>query len=85
MNRHDRRAASSRARRRRTGYLYQILGGRAGGDLSNGVHLVNLERDPGCGIYRHAGCTCVPNISVNMPDGMVVTDEHGRARRVGWQ
>jgi hypothetical protein len=67
MNRRARRAAAARARRTcgRTGYEARLTS--AGLALAHHlrgkvVHAV-IEHDAWCGIYRGAGCNCVPNMS----------------------
>jgi hypothetical protein len=47
-----------------------------------GVHHVVVEHDRSCAIYRGAGCNCVPHITTTGPNGIVVIDERGRARRM---
>jgi hypothetical protein len=41
------------------------------------VHITTIEHDDTCGVFRGAGCDCVPNISVSGPDGVIIIDEHG--------
>jgi hypothetical protein len=84
MNRHERRAAAARARRaRRTGYLHRIMAGLD--QATVGLHIAHIEHEPGCGIYRGTGCDCIPDISVNGPDGLSVIDIDGSSRKVARQ
>ena len=46
-----------------------------------GVHFTTIEHDPGCSIYRGGGCSCVPDISVCGPDGVIVIDERGNGTK----
>jgi hypothetical protein len=50
-----------------------------------GVHLVSIEHDHGCAIYRGADCNCVPDISVSSADGVKIIDERGVGRKVARQ
>jgi hypothetical protein len=85
VNRRDRRAAASRARRgHRPGYTHRLLAGLGNGmPLKAGVHHVAIEHDHWCAIYRGGDCNCVPDISVSHPgDDVTVIDECGQARRM---
>ena len=80
MNRHERRAAAARARR--PGYMHRIAAAFAGGALPRaGVVYAAIEHDASCGIYRGAGCTCVPDISIAGPDAVTVVDADGTVRK----
>jgi hypothetical protein len=87
MNRRERRAATARARGRQTGYLHRVLAATMTGAIPTtpGVRMVTIEHDPGCAIYRRAGCDCVPDISVSNADGVTIVDERGVGRKVARQ
>ena len=78
MHRRERRRAAA-LNRRRTGYLHRLA---AALPLGPGLHHVTIEHDSWCAIYRAGTCDCVPNISICGPQGVVVVDERGVARRV---
>jgi len=80
MNRHDRRRAAALAHR--TGYLHRVVGAMRSGMPKSGIHHAVVEHDRGCGIYRGAGCDCVPDISISGPDSVTVIDERGIGRKV---
>jgi hypothetical protein len=84
MNRHERRRLAALNRGRRTGYLHRLVSalGQDGMQPTTGLHFANVEHDPSCSIYRGAGCSCVPDISVSGPDGVSVIDEAGELRKV---
>lgn len=82
-NRHERRRAE--AMQRRTGYMHRLLAAYASGAIPNtpGVSFATIEHDRWCGIYRGAGCNCVPNITVSGRDDTVtVIDEDGSGGKV---
>jgi hypothetical protein len=83
MNRHARRAAAAIARRGRPpGYVARLLRALS---TQHGVHYAAIEHKPGCAHYRtgrYRDCDCTPDISVSSPDGAVVIDELGTARKV---
>jgi hypothetical protein len=83
MNRHARRAAASKARRR-TGYTHRLVAARAGGAVPRvGLFHSLIEHDVDCVIWSGGCCTCVPNVSISVPDSdsVVVVDEHGNTRK----
>jgi hypothetical protein len=91
MNRRQRRAAASKARHREhssrpsTGYIHRLWAARVGGAVPRaGLFHSLIEHDTDCGIWSGGGCTCVPNISISMPDSdsVVVVDERGNTRKV---
>jgi hypothetical protein len=70
MNRHARRAAAARQR----GYAHRLRALH----LPAGVHHAVIEHDATCAIYRGRDCSCLPEISIAGPDGVVTTiDERG--------
>ena len=81
MNRHDRRRVAARARGRRTGYLYRIIGGDGLGSLiagKPGLFIGVVEHDGWCTIYADGACNCCPDITIKTPSGTVaVIDETG--------
>jgi hypothetical protein len=88
MNRHRRRAAEARARRRQTGYAHRLMAARASGLMPRpGVHFVNIAHDNWCAIYRGGACSCVPDIAITShgTSGVVLVDERGNCRKVAKQ
>ncbi len=87
MNRHTRRRATALNRGRQPGYLHRILAARRNGALvpTPGVHFATIEHDPGCSIYRGGGCSCIPDISISSPTGIMVIDEWGGVSRTSRQ
>jgi hypothetical protein len=83
MNRHARRAAAARSRGRQ-GYWGRLVRARTNGALPlAGVHFVNVEHGRDCALFDGARtCTCVPDITVSGPNGIVVIDENGIGRKM---
>jgi hypothetical protein len=82
MNRRDRRRA--RTQGRQTGYMHRVLAAMGNGTMPSmpGVHIVTIEHDPRCSIYRGRGCNCVPDMSVSSPEGVTVIGMDGSGKRV---
>jgi hypothetical protein len=82
MNRHARRAAAAREHPR-TGYMRRLIAARAGGAVPRvGLFHSLIEHDSNCAIWSGGCCTCVPNVSISVPDGVVVVDPNGVCRKV---
>ncbi len=70
MNRHQRRAAEARNRKRATGYLGRLLASQQ--DLSTGVRHVVIEHEDGCSIFRGGPCACTPEMHMHVSGRDVV-------------
>ncbi len=70
MNRHQRRAAEARNRKKGTGYIGRLLASQQ--NLSTGVHHVVVEHEAWCGIFQGGSCACSPDMHVHAPGRDVV-------------
>jgi hypothetical protein len=83
MNRHDRRSAEARARRKR-GYLHRLLAAQPSLPRGQALHGV-ITHDIQCRIHTISGiCTCTPDISIHSAPGedLIVIDDAGNAKKV---
>jgi hypothetical protein len=84
MNRHQRRAAQAKARKR-TGYLHRVMAAASIDRLRGKVAMGVIAHDDWCGIYTATcTCTCTPDTSIHPIDGgdVVVIDADGDAKDV---
>ena len=91
-NRHQRRRAAAVARRLvshgtaqapRRGYVGRLLTAIDRGGLARGVHSVSCVHSASCGMRSGGACSCMPDISISVPGGSIVTiDEAGNAKKI---